>query len=138
VLSSRISLFSLWQSSETQGLFTALAALLGYGSWAAWCNHEFGALSTIKAFAAQGSFAFAATLSLTLLAASLYRRLGRTYQALTLAFICCFIISLTVPASIHWLIGTPKILASMLPGLLCGSVYLLSYLLLLHRATNSA
>lgn len=110
--------------------------LPGYGTWAAWSNNEFGVVTCIKAFAAQGSFAFVATLSLTLIAASLYKKLGQSGFAIAFAFGCCFLISVTVPASIHWLIGTPRILQSMLPGLIWGSAYLMSYLLFLHRSSR--
>ncbi|WP_132702038.1 hypothetical protein [Reinekea marinisedimentorum] len=129
---------SFWQSARVQSLLAALAALLAYGSWAAWSNHDFGMTAATKAFAAQGSFAFAATLTLTLIAASLYRRLGKTVTALAGAFGCCFVISATVPAGLHWFIGTPNIFQSILPGLIWGSVYLLSYLLFLHRTSRAS
>lgn len=125
------------QSHLIRTAATACAAFIGYGCWAFWINRAHGTFPAIKAFSVQGSFAFIATLTLTLLARYFYGALGTDLKALFLTFTLCLLISLTVPASLHWLAGTPEILKSIMPGLIWGSIYLISYLGLLHRSSRA-
>lgn len=118
-------------------LANSLCALIGYGSWAAYSNATFGRFVAMKAFCVQGSFAFLATMTLTALAAWLYHSWGRSWQAITCSFIACFSIMATIPTTLHLLIKTPNILLSILPGLICGSLYILGYLFVLHKQLKS-
>jgi len=113
---------------------TAILALLAYGSWAAFSNIDFGLITALKAFGVQGLFAFTTTLGLSLLAARLYRSFGANYTAILFSFLLCFILIGTVPPVLHWLISTPNIFKSILPGLIWGSIYILGYLVFYHRA----
>ncbi|MEJ2041926.1 MAG: hypothetical protein P8X74_12275 [Reinekea sp.] len=114
-------------------LMSSVLAFIAYGLWAAFSNWEFGQLSALKALLIQGSFAFSATLFLTLLAKTLYFHLGRNLAAFAGAFFICFLIISIVPATLHWLAHTPNILQTILPGLVWSSVYLLIVIQLQHR-----
>ncbi|TXR53931.1 hypothetical protein [Reinekea thalattae] len=125
----------LYNKPVIKSLVAAIAAFIVYGGWAAYANYEFGTQYALRALFGQGGFAFSATLLLTLLAEYLYIAFGKNKQALAKAFSICVMISATLPATIHWLIGTPNILLSITPGFIFGSVYLFLYLRLLHRNT---
>jgi hypothetical protein len=107
-----------------------MLACLIYGSWAAFSNFEFGMVAAAKAFSIQGLFAFVATLSLGLLAKTLYWKWGKNVSALIASFLVCFTIICTVPTCLHWFAGTPNITQSILPGLVWGSFYLAAILLI--------
>lgn len=116
----------------------AICALLIYGSWAGYSNVEHGSKVFLQAFAVQGLFAFAATLTLGSLARNLYQRAGATHAALVLAFLCCMLLALAIPVSIHWLLATPAIVQSILPGFIIGNGYIAALLISEHRKTTGA
>lgn len=123
----------LYRNPILKSLIAAIAAFIVYGGWAAYANYEFGTQYALRALFGQGGFAFTATLLLTLLAEYLYAAFGNNQAALIKAFLICVMISATLPATIHWLIGTPNILLSITPGFIFGSVYLFLYLRQLHK-----
>ncbi len=113
-------------------LSASIAACIGYGIWSAFCNWSHGIKTAISAFLVQGSFAFTSTLLLSVLAITLMRKLSDARFTKSLTFLICYIFIATIPASLHWLAGTPEIFASILPGLIIGSAYL-TFLLKQHQ-----
>ncbi|WP_320821945.1 hypothetical protein [Reinekea sp.] len=114
-------------------LTSAVLALLAYGSWAAYVNLAAGSGPAIRAFFGQGSYAFFATLGIGLLGLRLHRHFGQTGPALVIAAGTCLTILCVSPLLIHTLIGTPNIIASVWPGWIWGSTYVLVLLIHHHR-----
>jgi len=112
---------------------SAILAFFIYGGWSGYCNIEYSELIALKAALIQGLFAFTATLGITVLARYLFNRWGKNKAALCTSFLFCFIILATVPSTIHWLLKTPEIFYSILPGLIWGSLYILGYLIMFHK-----
>ncbi len=115
---------------------SAAIALLVYGSWAGFTNRDYNLVVILKAFFTQGLFAFIATLLLGTAAQNLFRRNGADYKALFISFGVCFVIICCVPSTLHWLIGTPHIFYSVLPGLIWGSLYIGILLALHHKESR--
>lgn len=111
----------------------AMLACIVYGGWAAFANSDFGSWVSLKAFCAQGGYAFIATLFVGSAATALYSKFGETPVAVALSFVSCLFVMLAFPWLLHRLVGTPNILTAMLPGLLWGSAYLLAALWTHHR-----
>lgn len=115
-------------------LVSALAAGVGYGGWAAYANYDHEAHIWMMAGAIQAVYAFGATLSITHMARWTYRKYDCSIRGTIAGFAAGFILMLLIPITIHSLSGTPNIIMTILPGLIWGSIYLLSFLLSLHRA----
>ena len=113
-------------------LLSALAAGIGYGAWAIFANYEHGTNAWAMAGTVQALYAFASTLLITHVAqwAFLKCKGGRTGIAAGLTV--SFIIMLATPLAIHKIAGTPNIWQTILPGLIWGSIYLMSYLIALN------
>lgn len=98
----------------------AFAALF-YGGWATYCNWAYDMKVALTAGLVQGGFAFTSTLILTSLVLYLLKRNNATF---TRVFAQSSFPLVTIPALLHFLAGTPNILAAMLPGLVVGHIYL--------------
>lgn len=120
-----------------QPLVSALLACLIYGVWAAYVNLTFGPDVALKAALIQGGFAFFATLSLGLLAKIIYVRCGANRIAVVISFSLCFGVMFIVPFSLHYVLGTPNIIQSMIPGLIWGSGYIGLLIRTLHKEATS-
>lgn len=120
-------------------LLTALAAGIGYGGWAVFANYEHGPHAYLMAGIIQALYAFASTLSITHIAHWTCQKCNHGLTGITIGFAASFIIMLAIPLTIHKLAGTPDLWETILPGLIWGSIYLMSYLISVdvkHRSTK--
>ncbi|MBU2863239.1 hypothetical protein KO489_05245 [Reinekea forsetii] len=104
--------------------WAACIALLGYGSWAALANSNYGLKVSLLAFSIQGSFAFVSTLFSGLVAIYIFQKLPfkpLKYAASLLITMTCLC---AIPFILHRVAQTPNIFASMLPGIVIGTLYL--------------
>ena len=116
----------------------AVIAALVYGSWAAFANYEHGLFAWSKAAIIQALYAFASTLSVSVLAQKIYEYFKGTWRALAFGFFGSFALMITIPFTIHWIAMTPDIIETIAPGPIIGSFYLMGFLWNLHRAGTSA
>lgn len=112
----------------TSSILTALAAAIGYGGWAVYANFEHGAHAWIMAGVIQASYAFLSTLMITHVARYAFLKFNCAYRGIAAGFIISFIVMLAIPVTVHEIAGTPNILETILPGLIWGSIYLISFL----------
>ena len=115
---------------------SGLAALLVYGSWAAYANFEHGRSAWVMAATVQGVYAFVSTLTVTVCAQWIYIKVGRGIKGILVGFGSSFIVMLAIPIAVHSWAGTPDIVQTILPGIVWGSLYLISYLLLQEKSSK--
>lgn len=114
-------------------LFNAFAAMIVYGGWAVYANFEHGQHAYVMAGLVQGMYAFISTLTMTSAARWMYEKFGRGHQGILSGFSFGFMVMLAIPVIVHNIAGTPDILETILPGLIWGTGYLLTYLILAEK-----
>jgi len=112
-------------------LLTALAAAIGYGGWAIYANYEHGTQAAVMAGGIQGTYAFFSTLSITHVARWVFLKYNCAIRGTLAGFTASFIVMLALPLIVHNLAGTQNIWQTILPGLIWGSIYLISFLIML-------
>lgn len=115
-----------------------IAAAVFFGSWAAIVNSAYGPAVMSRAGIGQGLYAFAATWLVTRAACSFYRRAGGWIRGWLAGFGMSLVVMLFVPLAIHGILGTPEVVAAILPGLVWGCGYVSILLTSLARATRRA
>jgi hypothetical protein len=126
-----------WYAVNTplfRSICAALAALLVYGSWAAWANRMHGAEMMMRASATQGFFSAVVTLTMTAFLEALYTGAAPRMQRLIRSVVSTIALLVVLSTGIHWLVGTEEILITVLPGWIFGSLYAVVYALGLSRA----
>ena len=119
-------------------ILSALAAMLIYGAWAAYANFEHGRHAWIMAAIVQGVYAFISTLSVTACAQWIYVKLGQGAKGVAIGFSISFALMVAIPIGVHSWAGTPDIFQTILPGLICGALYLFGYLVLQEKSFRQA
>lgn len=112
---------------------TAVIAGLGYGGWAFFANMGHGIHAGIMAGLVQGIYAFFSTLSVTYIAHWAFHKYDCGIRGILAGFFSSFLLMLLIPTIVHNLIMTPNILKTILPGLIWGSLYLFSYVIVLEK-----
>lgn len=112
-----------------QIFFTSLSAAIGYGLWAIFANFEHGAHAWAMAGAVQAIYAFVATMSVSKVAHWIFLKYECGIKGVTMGFLASFVVMLSIPLAVHNFAGTPDVLETILPGLIIGSIYLISYLI---------
>lgn len=103
-----------------------VSAFLAYGSWAAWVNASSDMTHALIAGAIQGTYAFVSTIALRWLVICLLRRMSHWHQwPAPAAYVSAVGIAALVPLSLHMWAGTPRLVASILPGLVVSAAYVL-------------
>ncbi len=123
------------RSGTFRSLAAGILALLVYGGWAYYINSGYGVATGFRAATVQGSYSMALTLSTTLLMEGLYRSLQSpdSMRGLLLTILLTCLMTFSTAFLINWIFGTPRILLTILPGFLIGTVYTISYVYALHR-----
>ena len=107
-------------------LLSVLSAFV-YTPWGAYINWDYGSAVVIRVVTAQALLSIAVTLVYTRLMIVLYRRGKSRLAHATWAFLGAGILVNTGIASSYFLIGAPRILATMAPGMIAGTVYAAVY-----------
>ena len=121
------------QKSQKTIAAISLLAAFGYGGWAIFVNYEYGTMAWVKAAVAQGTSSFLMTFFLTNIAHGVCHRAGYGKKGIILGYSSCLVVMVTAPYTAHTLSGTPRIWASMAPGLIWGSIYIIGYLVTIDR-----
>lgn len=116
---------------------TPVVAAVVFGGWASFVNVGHGAENALRVGMAQGAYALFSTgiVGWTVQAAWL-RFAGISFRRM-LSFAAAFIVMIGIPIAVHVAIRTPEILASIVPGGVCGSGYIGLRLLLLQRSDQT-
>ncbi|NUP05421.1 MAG: hypothetical protein HOW73_05100 [Polyangiaceae bacterium] len=106
--------------------FGVLAALL-WGGWALYVNASAGAGPAARATLAQALLSFSATAGLSFVLERLFR-LGRTpLRGFFIAAVGTTSISASTMATVHAIVGTPRILATVGPTVALGATFFTVY-----------
>ena len=133
-----IDLSLLKRSGPARGLFAAGLAFLFYGGWAYLVNSGHTQWIALRAGLVQGGYSFLLTLLTTALLEFLYRSLQSVRFRASLTLVICTAFLTGTGCLIHWLIGTPEILYTILPGFILGTAYAAAYVRALHSLVEAA
>ena len=76
----------------------------------------------------QASYAFTSTLFLTYIVRQVYLKLGRALWGMVTGFMVGLTIIVSLPWALQSLVGNPNTLATILPGIIWGSIYVVGFL----------
>lgn len=110
---------------------SAIAAV-GYGTWAMFANGEHSRAEWLMAGLVQAFSSFTITMSITLFLHWIYNFFGKSNVAIVITFTTSFLLVFGVSYGAHYISNTPNIWETIMPSLLIGSCYLLSYLFALR------
>ena len=100
-----------------------------YGGWAYFVNQSHGQQAGINAGLTQGSYSFVLTLSTTFLMEHLMLMLAEVRGRKLITIGVTSAITLGIAYLIHWLMGTPEIWLTILPGFAIGTAYTVTYVM---------
>jgi len=109
-----------------------------FGGWAAFVNREYGLFVSMRSGMGQGIYALFSTWIVSRSAETVFSFSGSGAQAVLLSFVASFLLMISFPLTIHQVLGTPEILNAILPGILWGSGYIVTYIWFLSRSTTGA
>lgn len=113
--------------------FAPLMAAVVFGGWAAYVNSEYGLFVLLRTGLGQGLYALFSTWIVSRTAADVYAFAGGKWRGFVAAFVASFLIMISIPLAIHHFLGTPEIIAAILPGIVWGSGYLATFLWVLSK-----
>lgn len=119
-------------SSRKAKILSASAAAIGYGGWAVFANSDHGLHIAISAGVIQGTYAFLTTLLITIVAQKIYQKTKCGIRGVLTGFFVSFLVMLAIPLGVHNYFGTPNIWQTITPGLIWGSIYLITFLITLE------
>ncbi len=114
-------------------LIPSILALVGYGAWAFFANHEYVVSTALKAAVTQGTISFTLTLSINVFIEWLLKQFSAVKVKVFLVGMTASLCLIVVSYTINWLAKTPNILMTIFPGSVIGSVYATSYAFLCKR-----
>lgn len=114
-----------------------LAGFFGYGGWAVFANIGHGMSIAVRSGLIQGTYSLILTFAMTLVTEWLFRRLVGFPFGATLTVVLISSVLFTTAFSIHYLVGTPEILMTILPGFFIGLVYTSAYVVGLGKGTKA-
>jgi len=124
------------QQAKLRLLVPPLAGFCFYGAWAFYVNMDYGSSMGITAAMTQGSYSFVVTLLLAVLVERLFVR----FQNITFGAFWVGLIAITLLGVVSWavnaLVGTPKIIWTILPGLTVSAIYTTMYIMTLSKLAN--
>lgn len=117
----------LFSNAFLRILVPPLSGLLFYGAWAYWVNMDYGQAVGLKAAATQGGYSFIITLVLALFIEWLYRLLKAVprFQYWVAALACLLLYATSW--GLNFLMGTPNIFLTILPGAIISTIYTVFY-----------
>lgn len=104
-------------------------AFVVYGGWAAWANHEHGALVALRSFALQGTSSATTTLLMGGIIEVLRKRLGRGLGGGMLSALLATAGAACFHVTLHLAGGTPEIAKTIAPSVVLGLVFATVYAL---------
>ena len=96
---------------------SGVIAFVLWGGWAFYINFEFGKTIALKACLTQGTASFVITLFMVRSVEWLYRRLRPGPSRMTFPSVLTVTFTGSCVALAHWLMGTPRIVATIAPAL---------------------
>lgn len=113
-----------------------LAGFFGYGGWAIFANYGHGMSIAVRSGLIQGTYSLILTFAMTLVTEWLMGKLGRYPLGSILTVVLISTVLFCTAFAIHYLVGTPEILMTILPGFVIGLVYTSVYVVGLRRSAH--
>jgi hypothetical protein len=130
----------IWIVPLKQLLGGPVGAVLGglcFGAWTAWANWDAGWGQALRSAAGQFCASALLTWSDARIMDWLFHRFHRRWAGATVAATGSLIGSYSLVIGVHWLIGTPHILLTLLPGMVPTVAYTVIYTtLLIHGRSH--
>jgi hypothetical protein len=108
-----------------RALLLAAGSAAFYGAWALFANWSSG--RAVRACLAQAAVSFASTMTLTLVAEWLFRRQATPQRGFVLSAGGTAALIVFVTTAVHLMVGTPRLLATIAPSIVCGSMFFTAY-----------
>jgi len=105
------------KTSRVYNVLSALAAFVMWGGWAYFINSGFGESTRIISAIAQGTASFVITLFMVHAVTWLFHRMTNELLKLILPAVLTVSFTGTCLATLHFLVGTPRILQTIAPAL---------------------
>jgi hypothetical protein len=115
-----------------RGLLAAAGGGALQACWALYANWEYGAAIRNSAAAAQGASSFTMSFIITVIMdalLALFAWIESRVIRLAVVLLLSFAIMSAIHASVQWMNGTPRILLTIAPAVIIGTVYCTVYLL---------
>jgi len=119
--------------SHTRSFISALTGLIFYGGWAYFVHYDYGNIVALKAFCTQGLVSFTITLVLTQSMELLYRCFRSPKVAYWFTAVIISVLVILFSMTINIIVGTPKVIMTILPGSIISTIYTFSYARLLSH-----
>ena len=132
-----------WVKLATSGYFfttvSALGAFILWGGWALYMNLEYGMFVAMQAGATQGMASSLLTLFMVRAVSWIYTLCGPSKIRLVLPAITTVFFTGSCIFLIHWLMGTPRIIATIVPAIGVAFLFCLftTYQLTLKASENT-
>ena len=104
--------------------YAPILAALVFGSWAAFVNSEYGTFVLVRTGLGQGIYALFSTWIVTRTVAEVMKLTQGHTLRFFVSFASAFVVMVSIPIVIHAVLGTPKILLAIAPGVLWGSLFI--------------
>lgn len=119
----------VFMKSHQRSLLMSLLGCCVYGSWALWVNFDAGSWLALKASAVQGLCSFALTWVVTMFMEGALARvqLSPAWAQGLVAGLLGVLLMILVQVAGHVVAHTPKLLATIAPCAIFGSIYCLVY-----------
>lgn len=126
-----MGVFRTIRAGRLASLWPALAAFSLYGGWALYANR--GAGMALAAASLQGAMSFVVTLSLMLFVGMTHRRVDSRWYRIVLAALLPVTVVIALMCLGHLAIGTPRVLATVAPSAVIGTLFCLAEVVRLER-----
>jgi hypothetical protein len=108
-----------------RALLLAAGSAVFYGGWALYANWSSG--RALRACLAQAAVSFASTMTLTLVAEWLFRRGETPQRGFVLSASGTAALIAVVTTTVHVVVGTPRVMMTVAPSIVCGSMFFTAY-----------
>jgi len=125
------------KTTRLYNLLSAVIAFILWGSWAFFANSGHGGAAQLSAFITQGSASFVITLVMTRFVAMLFSRIHHYRVRAVIPAAVTVSVTGTLLITVHYLAGTPEVIATVSPALSVAFLYCLYTTYKLQQQTNN-
>lgn len=126
------------RAGRLPSLWPALAAFSLYGGWALYANREAGMALAAASASLQGAMSFVVTLLLMLFVGMTHRRVDSRWYRIVLAALLPVTVVIALMCLGHLAIGTPRVLATVAPSAVIGTLFCLAEAIRLERRYDTS
>jgi len=116
-----------WLSDSGALKLAPVLAAFVFGGWAAFVNSEYGILVLVRTGLAQGVYALFSTWIVTRTVSTVMHTMAGNSLRFMTSFAAGFMVMVSIPLTIHSVLGTPEIWLAIAPGVLWGSIFIAGY-----------